>query len=46
LLTSDIFTNPVVGSLVVVVVTTILRGYLAFVMAKTYTDLAFGRRRW
>jgi len=46
LLTSDIFMNPVVGSLVVVIVTTILRGYLAFVMSKTYTDLAFGRRRW
>ncbi len=46
LLTSDIFANPVVGSLVVVVVTTILRGYLALVMSKTYADLAFGRRRW
>jgi hypothetical protein len=46
LLTSDIFANPVVGNLVVVLVTTIFRAYLAFAMSKTYTDLAFGRRRW
>jgi hypothetical protein len=46
LLTSAVFANPVVGSLAVVVVTTIFRGYLALVMSKTYTDLAFGRRRW
>jgi len=46
LLNSDVFANPVVGSLAVVVVTTIFRGYLALVMSKTYADLAFGRRRW
>jgi hypothetical protein len=46
LLSSDLFANPVVSSLVVVVVTTLFRGYLAFVMSKTYADLAFGRRRW
>ncbi len=46
LLSSDVFANPVVSSLVVVVITTILRAYLALVLAKTYTDLAFGRRRW
>ncbi len=46
LLSSGAFSNPVTSSMIVVVVTTLLRGYLALVMAKTYSDLAFGRRRW
>ena len=38
--------NPFVAEAIDVVTTTVVDGYLAFVFAKVYANLAFGRRRW
>ena len=43
---NPLFANPIVPTILESAIVSIFNTYLAFVLAKTYSDLAFGRRRW
>ncbi len=38
--------SPLVATIIVAVFTALVNAYFALVLAKTYSDIAFGRRRW